>query len=237
MEIAVVEDDQVWRERLEQYLERFSREEGEPLSVHSFENGLDLLDNYQGRYDIILLDIEMPHITGMETARKIRELDKNVCLIFITNMTQYAVEGYEVNIRDYLIKPLRYDLFRQRLRLAVDHYKIYHPQKALVLTGSGGFQKLLVNEIYYIEVRGHSLLYHTPHGSYTELRRTMKEREEELGGQQFARCSNYALVNLRYVTGLKNGEIALSDGTVLPISRSRRKDFLLQLANYMGNTL
>lgn len=237
MNIAVVEDDRLWRGQLGEFLEKFSQEEGEPMAVRSYQNGLDFIEDYQGQFDIVLLDIEMPHMSGMETAREIRKADKNVCLIFITNMAQYAVEGYEVNIRDYLTKPVKYEVFRQRFRLAVDYYKTYHPQQTITLTGAGGFQKLATSEIYYIEVRAHSLIYHTPHGTYTELRRTMKEREEELGPQQFSRCNNYALVNLRYVTALKNGDLTLSDGTTLQISRSRRKQFMFQLAAYMGNTL
>lgn len=236
--IAVVEDDPVWRAELERYLLRFQEEEHEELSVQSWENGFLFLEAFSSkRFDLILLDIEMPHFSGMETARQIRADDETVSLIFITNMAQYALEGYEVSARDYLVKPVNYEVFRQRLRPAVDYCKRYAFREYITINRGGGLQKLEIGDICYIEVNGHSLVYHTVHGEYTELRVTLKERETQLEPFHFARCNNYVLLNLGYVKAMKNGVLTLSDGTEVEISRGRRKSFMLCLADYMGNRL
>lgn len=237
-QIAIVEDDAAWRSQLKQEIERFGREERIDISVQAWESGFSFLENYHEKdFDIILLDIEMPHFSGMETARQIRAQDESVCLIFVTNMAQYALEGYSVSAKDYILKPVNYETLRQRLKNAIDHCRRYAAEGAIMLNRGGGFQRLDVSDIYYIEADGHSLVYHTARGQYTELRETLKNRETELLPMHFIRCNHYLLVNMRHVRSLKNGELTLSDGSNVQISRSKRKECMLRLADYMGNRL
>ena len=104
--IAIVEDEAPCREELRGYIERYGQEHGQEFSVYPFADGSEILQNYEPRYDVILLDIEMPRVGGMEAAQAIREVDENVVLVFITNMAQYAIKGYSVGALDFVMKPV-----------------------------------------------------------------------------------------------------------------------------------
>ena len=104
--VAIVEDEAEIREQLMGYVQRYTRQYGTAFEVKTFADGLEILEDYRPAYDLILLDIEMKHLDGMETARRIRELDPDVMLVFITNMAQYAIKGYAVGALDYVLKPV-----------------------------------------------------------------------------------------------------------------------------------
>lgn len=93
--IAVVEDDSAYRKTLEEYLNQYEKESGTKLRVKFFQDGEDIVEDYSGDYDIILMDIEMQFMDGMTAAEKIRKLDEEVVIIFITNMPGYATSGYK----------------------------------------------------------------------------------------------------------------------------------------------
>ena len=91
--IALVEDEADVRAQLQGYVQRHTRQYGTEFAVTEFADGMELLDDYRPVYDILFLDVEMKHLDGMETARRVRELDKDVIIVFITNMAQYAIGG------------------------------------------------------------------------------------------------------------------------------------------------
>ena len=117
--VAIVEDEAAVREQLAGYVQRCTRQYGTLFEVTMFTDGLEILEEYRPVYDIIFLDVEMPQLDGMETARRIRAMDSEVQLIFITNMAQYAIKGYAVGALDYVLKPVPYFAFSQQLQKAV----------------------------------------------------------------------------------------------------------------------
>ena len=121
--VAIVEDEAEIREQLMGYVQRYTRQYGTAFEVKTFADGLEILEDYRPAYDLILLDIEMKHLDGMETARRIRELDPEVMLVFITNMAQYAIKGYAVGALDYVLKPVPYFAFSQQLRKAEEQLR------------------------------------------------------------------------------------------------------------------
>ena len=114
--IALVEDEAEVRAQLQGYVQRHTRQYGTEFAVTEFADGMELLDDYRPVYDVLFLDVEMKHLDGMETARRVRELDKDVIIVFITNMAQYAIGGYAVGALDYVLKPVPYFAFSQQLR-------------------------------------------------------------------------------------------------------------------------
>ena len=128
--IAIVEDDRHDREALKKCLNRYEKENQVKFSVTEFQDGEDIVTDYTASYDLIILDIEMAFLNGMKAAEKIRELDTNVIIIFITNMPQYAIQGYKVNALDYILKPISYFSFSESMVRALA--KIKTPEKEYI---------------------------------------------------------------------------------------------------------
>ena len=119
MKLAIVEDRQEHVDRLQSFIEKYREEHNEQFQIFIFSDGLKFLDAYKRGFDIVFMDINMPHIDGMETAKRLREIDKNTCLIFITEHSSFAVSGYEVSAFDFILKPVEYARFAEKLKKPV----------------------------------------------------------------------------------------------------------------------
>lgn len=227
--IAIVEDDNAAAEQLSVFLEKFFTEE--PVHAIRFTGSIQFLTNYKGEYDIVFMDIELPDFNGMEAARKLRELDKKVVIIFVTNMAQFAVKGYEVGALDFIVKPVTYSNFALKLKRAVEYLRANEDAKVFVPVDDG-FVTLNLSEIRYVEIIKHKIIYHTVHGDYHAYG-TLKKIEESLSGRHFVRCNHCYLVNLRYVTSVR-GFTAYVGEEALQISHPKRKEFLHALNDYFG---
>ena len=234
LKIAVVEDDVNYARQLSEYLCRYERERGAELTVTQFSDGDQLIEGYRPEFDMILMDIEMPLLDGMETARLIRRTDPEVVIIFITNMAQYAIQGYEVDALDYVLKPISYVAFSQRLDRALRRMK-KREERYLTVSTREGVRKLGVSQIYYVESQGHTLLYHTNQGIVSSSG-TMRDLEKELEPLHFFRGNKGYLINLEHVSGVREG-CALVAGEELLLSRSRKNAFLEALTNYVGEAV
>lgn len=115
IKVAIVEDDLSSQHMLTSYLHQYEKSKEELFEIHCFTNGLAFIDNYTADYDLIFMDIEMPFMNGMEAAKKLRERDEDVALIFMTIFSQYSLFGYEVDASAFLIKPLNYDIVKNKL--------------------------------------------------------------------------------------------------------------------------
>ena len=113
MKICILEDDKAQAERMAQYLDRYHREHADfSYELERYARAFDLLEDYRGDADLLFLDIRLPDQLGIETARRIREKDARVMIVFVTNLAQYAIEGYSVQAFDYILKPVDYFAFR-----------------------------------------------------------------------------------------------------------------------------
>ena len=230
--IAIVEDDGNYRKQLREFTTRFSRETDIALDVSEFSNGIQLTESYKAAYDVIFMDIQMPLLDGLETARRVRQLDQDVILIFVTNMDQYALRGYEVNAYDFVVKPLAYPVFEQKLK-KVARILDRRPSKYIMLPLGGSMLKVPTSEVYYIETINHRLYCHTVDGVKAMSSGTLTALETQLASEHFSRCSNCFLVNLRHVTTIQKDSVVVG-GDVLKISRPRKKTFLKELTEFVG---
>lgn len=231
IKIAVAEDDLQYAKQLKQYMTQFEKEYSRKLEVTFYPDGADLVKDYENQYDILLLDIEMPKLDGMATARAIREVDSEVMILFITNMAQYAIHGYEVDAMDYILKPINYFSFSKRLERALGRLA-KREKHHLVINVKGGAKKIDITKICYIESQRHNLAIHTTDEVYTIIG-TMKEMEEKLLSHHFFRCNKGYLVSLHHVDGILDG-CAVVNGEHLLISRGRKNEFMEALADFMG---
>ena len=229
--IAMVEDEAAVREQLQGYIQRYTRQYGTEFAVTEFSDGVEILDAYRSVYDIVLLDVEMKHLDGMETARRIRELDRDVVLLFITNMAQYAIKGYAVGALDYVLKPVPYFAFSQQLQKAEEKLR-RRARHYLAVPVEGGLRRLDTAQIYYMESEGHRVHFYTEEGEFSAPG-ALKTFEEKLADLPFARCNSGYLVNLAQVKSVQQG-LAQVGPYELQVSRPKRKSFLAALADYIG---
>ena len=232
MKIAIAEDDPKNRETVVSFLNGYAEEHNLTFDITTFPDGAALVDSYRPDYDIVFLDIEMPHINGMRAAELIRVKDDRVILVFITNVARYAVKGYEVQALDYILKPLNKDAFFAKLDRIVKMAK-RREEKSVLLNTSDGSKRIPVSHILYAEALRHQVVYHTEEGDIT-VRGSLKDAEQLLEGCGFEKCNSGFLVNLRHVRGI-SGDDALVGSDRLPVSRARKKPFMQALTAYIGS--
>ena len=232
--IAIVEDDERNRVVLLEHLRRYEAEHGVAFDVATFADGRDILARFRPVYDIVLLDIEMEHVDGMTTARRIREVDRDVVLVFITNAPQYAIGGYQVAALSYLLKPVPYASLSAELdRCLAQVARRDHGH--LMLADGTEQHRVNIVDIVYVESVKHRLTVHTTEREYS-LVGSLSSMEEQLEGKDFFRSNNCYLVNLRHVTGVQQTSCVMMGGDDLQVSRPRRKAFLAALSDYVGES-
>lgn len=232
MKIAVVDDSREDAQNLVTYLKQFQSDKKVLLEIHIFYASFDFLEEYHGEYDVIFLDIEMPGSNGMEVAKEIRTKDQAVGIIFVTSMAQYAIEGYEVNAIDFMVKPVGYFNFASKLEKAFRFYE-NRVQQEILISSKDGVYKLSLSEIYYIEKERDFLVFLTQKDRIRE-RGSIKDLKHKLLELPFSECTSGCLVNLSYVKRIGKDFISLSTGVELPLSRRLKKQFSEAYIHYMG---
>ncbi len=225
LHVAVVEDDPLYANQLQEYLDQYARDSGRQIDVRFFSDGEDIIDNYRADFHIILMDIQMRFLDGLTTAKLIRERDEKVIIIFITNMASYALKGYEVDALDFIIKPVGYPILAQKLRRAIKRLDKDKEHFILIPLGDG-VRKIASSQIYYIESQRHQMIYHTAAGVF-EAGGRLDDLEQELTPYNFCRSNKGYLVNMRYVEGVEDG-CCLIAGDKLTISRRKKAAFMEQ---------
>ncbi len=229
--IAIVEDEKNSSDLLVNYLEKYSNDKNIRFDVKTFFSCNQILNNYSNNFDIIFMDIELPDGNGLETIRKIREVDKNVIVIFVTNMAQYAVKGYEVRAFDFIVKPVTSYNFYIKLDNILNLFE-QKKDDEIWISNKDGKMKLNISSIYYIEVIQHMCIYHTKDGNY-KATGSLNNIEKTLSKYNFSLCNRCYLVNLRYVTSVKKGFV-LIDNEELIISRAKQASFMKDLNDFLA---
>ena len=235
--IVVCDDEKVIRESIVKALGRYQKENDVELEVLEFASADALLVGYPSDVDLILLDISMPGVDGMAAAKEIRLFDTEVCIIFITTMYQRAIDGYKVRAFGFIRKPVSYEEFSHEISAALksihrsrerDHY--------LTAKASGKSYRIPVSALSDCEVRGHTMNLCVD-GDVREYRYSIRELEEDLKAHGFFRCHASFLVNCEAISEIRQTDILLKDGTVIPISQRKKKEFLSALSEYLGEQI
>lgn len=233
--IAICDDEKEFVQHLYHLLDQYSEETGQDIKITAYYDGMELIEKYDATIDLIFLDIRMKMVDGLHAAGRIREMDQNVGIIFLTTLTQYGLEGYQYQATNYMIKPLKY----ARLKLELDKFiqrRRKEEDPCLVIANDTGKYKVPLRSIRYIETYNRNLMFHTEQENII-CYKSMKEIERELSQKGFVRCHTSYIVNLFYVKGIKKLQIELITGEILPISQPKRKEFMERLTEYWGDFL
>ena len=234
--IAIVEDQLETRQRLSGFVQQYAAEQGLQVELSLVEDGAGIAEHYQPGFDIIFMDVEMPRLDGFGAAEAIRAVDSEVVLVFVTNMAQYAIRGYEVDALDYLLKPVNYYQFCTKLSRAIQRVQRRRGGQVVLQLAGGGIQLLDTGDIYYLETHSRMLYYHTAKGEFA-VRASLQSAEKQLAEYHFVRCNQCYLVNLAHVKGIEKGFALVEGGHRLEISRRQNTAFLTAVASYMGGVL
>lgn len=230
MKIAIVEDDRQASQTLQRLLTTYANQHALTLEIILFNDGIQIVDRYQKDFDIIYFDIQMPIMDGMTAAKKIRKVDDNVVIIFLTNYVQWAVEGYSVNAADFLLKPISTFNFNEHFKKIVA--KFNQQQKTFTIAGNGKLRKIYLDNLFYVESEGHYVHYHMADEVISTID-SLKSVETALKTDHFFRCNYGFLVNLAHVDSVA-GNIAMLGPFQIQISRPRKKAFMAALTKYLG---
>lgn len=235
MKIAICDDDRKNCTSMEKMVRRYCEEEyRSDFQIEIFDSPLELLHHYPKGLDLLLLDIEMPGMDGIKTAREIRSFDTNVILIFMTNYAKYAIEGYSVQAYNYLLKPVTYEILCRELQTV---FRLIG-QKAddhITLHCEDGYFTFSAGEIEMAETMGKNVILYT-HSKSHLVYKSMKQMEGLLAKTMFRIHTAY-LISLHAVKKIDRDSVVLKSGRELPLSRHRKKEFMDRYMAYIGGLL
>ena len=233
--ILIVEDTPSEADALRAHLARYGAEHDVQLKADVIGSALDFVAR-RPQADLILMDIDMPGMTGMEAAEALRERDAETPLIFVTNLAQYAVHGYAVDALDFIVKPVSYDDFRLRMDRAMRQMR-RREDATITLPTAEGVRVVALRDIVYVDILRHDLFYHVDGlAGPLRLRGSIKAAADELGGD-FVRISSACLANMRHVRLIRQNSVVLSNGDELYFSRGCRKEALQTLGAFVGRSI
>ncbi len=198
--------------------------------VSSFSNGRSLLES-DCDFDLIFLDIQMERPDGMETAKTLRRREKHSLLVFVTVLKECVFDAFEVEAYDYLIKPLDGGHFRRTMDRAVKALERRTAKSIMVQRGTSR-EVIPLAQIVYCEVQGRKIYIHQSDGNIIDHYEKLDDFERRVDGR-FFRCHRSYLVNLEYVRGSHAGQVALSQGEQIPVSRLREQELTQALLRHM----
>lgn len=230
--IGICDGEQTIRSLLASYVERYRSETDAEIQLLSYSTGEKLLKNYMLDLDLIFLEIPLRKMSGLKIAEYIKGQDSQVRIVFLTTVLSHVLEAYEVGASNYLLKPLSYAKFCKELT-RVQEEKRGKEGNSFLEQNKQGLHKIYFHQVRYIETCGKNTLIHADKEEISSSRQ-MKQFEQLFAGTSLVRCHAGYIVNLRYFQRLEDTMLVLSDGTRIPVSRSKRPLVLEQIQLFYG---
>lgn len=230
-QIAICDDDRATVEMIQSLVADWASIRKLQVHIDAFPSAEAFLFHYADRkdYDILLLDVEMKSMNGIELAKTIRIENDKVQIVFITGFPDFMAEGYEVAALHYLIKPVKNEKLYEVLDRAMG--AIRANPRYLVLPSGKETVRIIADDILYVESDGHYVLLHTVKETH-RLRLTIPQAEILLG-DGFFRCGRSFVVGLKFVSRITKTSVFLENGTELPLSRGLYDSMNLSLIRYL----
>ena len=228
MRIAICDDQAEYRHQAESAIRRCLK--GTDLLIDSYKDGLSFLRDYKNsKYDLVFLDIEMPEMDGITLAKRLRKLNKDVPIIFLTTHIEFALEGYEVNALRYLTKPVNMAKLQEVLSYALRQIQ---EQRVIWVKSDLSDKKIILKDILYMEAQNQNIIIVTTTDTYS-VRYNLSDYENELQNDDFFRIHRGYLVSLGHIKSIGHNEVILNNGTSLPVSRTKEKALKEALMQYV----
>ena len=239
LKVSIVEDNKKNTKDLCDFLDVYQKEINEEIKCECFSDGAEFTEKYDCASDVVFMDIEMPFMNGLEASKILREKDKDVPLIFLTVMSQYAINGYDYDARSFLVKPVNYDLLRNQMnKILAERNRKKKIQKHMIINLGPQKEIMPYNDIIYIESFNHECFFSIDgRGDPIKQRTSLTQLEEQLKGCGFLRCSGSYLINGKYVISWTKNEVILKGNIKIPVGRAKKEQFFSELTTYLGEKL
>lgn len=236
LRIAICDDEPIITSQMEDHVLAIGKRENFAIDTDVFYSGRELADAVEsgGRYDIIFLDIQMDMGDGIAAAKRIRQMDENALLIYVSGYDKYWMDLFRLDVFAFIKKPIDYELLDRTLLEAVDKIcsrRLYFPYRY-----KNREYKILCMDILYFESNGRLIAIHTKDGATENFNGKLSDVEELLstGKISFLRIHQSYLVNYHHIRSRSKSEVTLTNGEDLPISEDRRKSFGASYSKLLG---
>ena len=230
-DIAVCDDVQTDREETAQLTEEICKAEGILPRIARFERAEALLEAIQGgeHFALLLVDVLLPGLDGMELARVLRGQNEQASIVFVSCNRELALQGYEVSAARYLAKPLDPEKLKEAILFC---YGQYQKERELLVSVGGSMRRIAPRDIYYAEIMGRKCRIRLEQEE-CDVSLSMSELEAMLPEHDFIRCHQSFLVNWHHVQSLRTDVIELTDKRIVPVSKHRVKQVRQAFVDYM----
>ena len=232
--IGICEDELHYRVNIKDMLGDILSTYSINYKIYEFSSGEELLSNYPKDLDILIMDIQMKIINGMDTARKIREFDQNLEIIFMTSFSEFMQEGYEVKAYRYILKPISERKISRNILPCINEI-MKKKNNYLTINVKNYVDRIKIDSIVYIETDRPNILIYTNDNKYT-TKMSISKIDKILREHGFFRCHNSYIVNLKLVESVNSNTLKIGE-KYIPISKYRVKELKLALTNILGDIL
>ena len=223
MRIAVCDDDLKFLQELSGLLNQYGEEYNCNIEYKTYTNPLELVSQIEKgiHYDVILLDVFMPGINGIQCAKDIRTFDNFVKIVFLTSSAEFAVQSYAVRAYQYLLKPIQKENLFLTLRLLEKEAETVE-RYIFILKSKTGITKISLSKLEYCEVINRKIILHLSNGEECECNLRMNELEEKMKNfEMFLKPHRSFLINMDYIQTLTTHSIVMECGTRIPVPREK----------------
>ena len=232
--IGICEDELHYRVNIKDMLGDILSTYSINYKIYEFSSGEELLSNYPKDLDILIMDIQMKIINGMDTARKIREFDQNLEIIFMTSFSEFMQEGYEVKAYRYILKPISERKISRNILPCINEI-MKKKNNYLTINVKNYVDRIKIDSIVYIETDRPNILIYTNDNKYT-TKMSISKIDKILREHGFFSCHNSYIVNLKLVESMNSNTLKIGE-KYIPISKYRVKELKLALTNILGDIL
>lgn len=230
LKIAICDDEEIFLNRLYDHLTDIS--EDETNNIDRYTSGEALLDSFcANKYDIIILDIEMTGLNGIETANEIRNVDRNVIIAFLTSYEDFAIEGYKVKAERYILKQQPDYMYREQIKGLFNDY--YQDHKKFKYSNNNSAFSARLSDIAYFEVYNRQIVVHTMEQEFTFYGK-ISDLESEYKCDGFIKVGKSFLINAAYIKFIDGNDIIMKNGQSFLMGRTVKKQVIEEYLNYLS---